>query len=168
VAAQAARRVWPKIIDQVLDLIDAGYRGTGDGYFTSASLAALMPNRTHTASYLWRELESEPIDWTDVLAWRKQVERWLPVAAGNYECVDSLIGLLGSLKEDDQAEPGLPWIETLVQGGPEGIASRSWLLPDWLREMRPHIRSGEQLSCWQRIVDMLVVAGDMRVAGLSD
>jgi len=168
VAAQAARRVWPKIIDQVLDLIDAGYRGTGDGYFTSASLAALMPNRTHTASYLWRELESEPIDWTDVLAWRKQVERWLPVAAGNYECVDSLIGLLGSLKEDDQAEPGLPWIETLVQGGPEGIASRSWLLPDWLREMRLHIRSGGQLSCWQRIVDMLVVAGDTRVAGLSD
>ncbi len=102
-AAEAARRVWSKLIDQVLDLVEAGRRACGHRYFGSTALAALMPNRAYETAYLRRELEGDPIiDWPDVLAWRQQVERWLPAAAGIPRCVDSLVSLLGSLKEADR------------------------------------------------------------------
>ncbi len=167
-AADAARRMWPRLIDQVLDLVEAGRRACGHRHFGSGALAALIPNLAYEPAYLRRELEGEPIDWPNVLAWRRQVDRWLPSAAGNASCVDSLVRRLDSLEEADQAAVGLPWIEVLVEGGPEEMASNSWHLPDWLRKLQPHVHGTEHLPVWRRIVDMLVVAGDTRVAELSD
>jgi hypothetical protein len=167
-AANAARRVWPKLIDQLLDVIVVGQHPQGRSSLGSAGLAALMPSRTYEAGYLRRELAAEPIDWTDLMAWRRQVERWLPFAAGRAECVDSLVATLGTLTRAEQAAVGLPWIEALVQAAPDRIASGSWSLPNWLRDLQPHARSREELSHWQRVVDMLLVAGDTRVADLSD
>jgi hypothetical protein len=167
-AAEAARRVWPKLIDQVLDGSDTGNRTSRHDYFERAELAALLPNRAFEFGYLRRELAAQPIDWIDVIAWRGQVERWLPLAAGSPRCVDSFVGALGTLTEAEQVAIGLPWIEVLVQADPDGIALGSWWLRDWLRKLQSHVRTREELSCWQRVVDMLVVAGDTRIADLSD
>ncbi|MCP3963602.1 MAG: hypothetical protein GY719_37680 [bacterium] len=167
-AADAARRMWPRLIDQVLNLVEEGRRSCGHRHFGSEALAALIPNLAHETTYLRRELEAEPIDWPDVLAWRRQVKRWLPAAAGNVECVDALVRRLDSHEEADQVAVGLPWIEVLVEGGPGEVASNSWFLPDWLRKLQPHVDGTEHLSSWRRIVDMLVVAGDTRVAEFSD
>ena len=167
-AAESARRIWPKLIDQVLDVIAARDRSRRYGYFAGDDLAALMPNLAYESRYLRRELEAKPIEWADIVAWKRQVERWLPLAAGSRRCVDSLIRTLSPLEGAKQAAVGLPWIEILVKADPNEIASRSFLLPDWLREVRLHARGREELLCWQRIVDMLVVAGDTRVADLSD
>ncbi|MES1243709.1 MAG: hypothetical protein ABUT39_19040 [Acidobacteriota bacterium] len=164
--AEAARSVWPKVIDQVLGFIDAKHHKGGHRYLEE-ELAALIPNKAYEAAYLRRELEAEPIDWFDLTAWRRQVERWLAFAAGSPRCVDSLVAALGTLATIQQAIVGLPWIEVLVQAGPDGIARQSWLLPGWLREVQPD-RGHEQRACWQRVVDMLVVAGNTRVADLSD
>jgi AcrR family transcriptional regulator len=167
-AAEAARRVWPKVINHVLNLIEGGRRLKGYRFFGSQALAALMPNAASEVPYLRREVEGESIDWPELLSWRRQVERWLPIAAGSGASVDSLVRLLGSLSETDQAAVGLPWVEVLVKAGPDKVASGSWLLADWLHKVRVHAREPECLSSWQRIVDMLIVAGDTRVADLSD
>jgi hypothetical protein len=164
--AEAARSVWPKLIDQVLGFIDAKHPKGGHRYLEE-ELAALIPNKAYEAGYLRRELEAEPIDWFDLTVWRRQVERWLAFAAGSPRCVDSLVAALGTLATTQQATIGLPWIEVLVQADPDGIACQSWLLPGWLREVQPHVINQER-ACWQRVVDMLVVAGNTRVADLSD
>jgi len=96
------------------------------------------------------------------------VERWVSYAAGSHECVDSLVQQLGALSHEDQAGVGLVWVEKLVEGDPNHVASRTWLLPDWLREIRPRLKNAEDEASWQRIVDMLIVAGDSRVADLAD
>jgi len=166
-AARAALHVWPKLIDQVLDEFDSWHDLSGHDHFVS-TLAALIPRRTSEGRYLRRELDTEPIEWTDVIAWRSQVERWLSFASGRPKCIDSLVLAIKTLERAKQVNIGLPWIEVLVKASPERIALRCWHLPDWLRELQPHARCFEALSCWQRIVDMLVVSGDTRVSDLSD
>lgn len=42
------------------------------------------------------------------------------------------------------------------------------MLPDWLHERRADLVTDDQIARWQRVVDMLVVAGDSRVADLAD
>jgi TolB-like protein len=41
-------------------------------------------------------------------------------------------------------------------------------LPEWLHERRADLVTEDQIARWQRVVDMLVVAGDSRVADLAD
>jgi hypothetical protein len=40
-------------------------------------------------------------------------------------------------------------------------------MPEWLRERRPDLVTPDQIARWQRVVDLLVVAGDVRVADLT-
>jgi hypothetical protein len=96
-----------------------------------------------------------------------QIVRWLPYAAGVANCVDALVRAIADVPVTDQAYVGLPWIEALVVSDPAAIAHRSWLLPQWLREIRGDARN-EANESWQRIVDALAVAGDSRVSDLMD
>ncbi len=164
----ALRELGERLVVRARELEDhesEGKRTGGEGISLSHKLAVV---RGWASALDRRELEAEPIDWPNLLAWRRQVERWLPAAAGNAKCVDSLVRRLDSLEAAEQAAVGLSWIEVLVEGGPEKVASNSWHLPDWLRKLQPHVQGTEHLSSWRRIVDMLVVAGDTRVSELSD
>lgn len=67
----------------------------------------------------------------------------------------------------DQIDTGLMWIEQIVQGGGERCAY-TFTLPEWLRERRADLGTPEQEARWQRVVDLLAVAGDSRVADLAD
>jgi hypothetical protein len=166
--ADTARRLWPTLVDRGLERVDAlTQQGRHDRVYRRA-IAAFMPNPSADFAFLYRELEADPIVWTDVEAWRPQVERWLPVAAGHRESVDSLVHLLLSLSNDKQGPVGLSWVEALVRADPDEIASKSYLLPTWLRDVQAHLQGGELIDCWQRIVDMLIVAGDSQVAELAD
>jgi hypothetical protein len=129
-AAETARQIWPRVMEQVINLVEGGRYPDGRGHPAASALAALIPTRAYAISYLWRKLEGEPIVWTDLLAWRRQVERWLPLAAGGADCVDSLVQALGALKEPEQAAAGLPWIAIVVQADPGEIARHPVHLPD--------------------------------------
>ena len=166
-AAGTARRVWPDIMSQVLDLAAAGHDLFGNDYFGQAALAALIPTRTYEGSFMYRELESAPIAWTDALAWREAIEEWLSVAAGRPQCVDSLVGLVETLPMDDQVESGLPWVATIVLADVETVVRRSYLLAEWLIAIRSTATDVGALGPWQQLVDALVVAGDTTLAQYS-
>jgi hypothetical protein len=62
---------------------------------------------------------------------------------------------------------GLRWIERIVAESGNNCAS-TFTLPEWLHERRADLVTEDQIARWQRIVDLLVVAGDSRVADLAD
>ena len=81
--------------------------------------------------------------------------------------IDRLVRAVRELDVPDQIEQGLRWIEPVVAGAGDNCAS-TFTLPEWLRERRPDLVATEQAARWQRVVDLLVVAGDTRVADLAD
>lgn len=164
-AAAATRRLWPSIMDRVLDAAAATPEIFNRRHWGDDALASVIPNPAYAFGYLTLEFEGQPLKWRALLAWSTQVERWLAFASGNRKCIDQLVIALKELSEDDQVETGLRWIEELVA---TGDCSGTYTLPEWLHERRRDLLTPEQHSRWQRIVDVLVVAGDRRVADLAD
>ena len=165
--ADAARRLWPSIVDWILDHIERGGRPRGDGVYRSAALAALLP--AHVPSgYFHREFTGDPIRWSDAVSLKPQIDRWVTVVPGSAWAVDALLDLLLGLRQEQQAELGLPWVDTLVTSKASAVANRSYDLPKWLRAMRQHALSKDLCAIWDRIVDALTVAGDQQVAALAD
>ncbi len=165
--AAAAREIWPTVLDRVVDLLASG-RFPNRGHHHETPLAAVIPTPSYESGYLHREFHGEPILWPDPRALAPQIERWLPLAAGHRESVDALAHLLHRLPAEQQALLGIPWMEQLVMASPEAIASRSYLLPEWLQRVRPHIASPAVQAAWHRMVDALTVAGEHRIAAMDD
>jgi hypothetical protein len=166
-AAAEARRLWPTLMDQALAAAAENpsiftHRSWGDD-----ALAELIPNPASQWSYLTLELTDEPQRWRDLLGWSPQIDRWLAVAAGNRGGIDALVIAVRELALADQLSAGLTWIEQIVRGDGDGCA-HTFTLPEWLRERRADLTTDEQRAKWQRIVDLLVVRGDTRVADLTD
>jgi hypothetical protein len=105
--ADTARRLWPTLIDRGLDLLGEPTPPSRHQRWRRQAIAAFMPSPTYDYGYLYRELDSDPIVWTDVEAWQPQVVRWLPMAAGQREGLDSLVHLLHSVPDDRQGRLGL-------------------------------------------------------------
>ena len=166
--AEAAQWIWPRVVRSVLDLNDSEHTPFEDRNYGDMALAALVPNAPNRASYLYREVQDEPIKWWNPLALRPEVEAWLEVAAGNPICVDQLITFLGAIAREEQARTGLPWVATLALADPVRVARESWMLADWLIEMRPAAVDVGLEANWQQVVDALVVAGDHRLAPYSE
>jgi hypothetical protein len=167
-AARAGRRVWPAVMTQVLELDRSGHHPFNDNYFGKAALAALVPSPTYYMSFMYWEAEDPPMAWTDPVAWEPQIDAWLPVAAGEPQCVDAMISLVRNLPAERQVTFGLPRVATLVQGDVEAASRRSYLLAEWLTEMRTAAADAGALSDWQALVDALVVAGNTTLAPYSD
>jgi hypothetical protein len=166
--AATARRVWPAIIERVLELNASGHTLVDDGYLGGMTIAALLPNAAGEVSYLYREVDGDPIVWWEPFAWRDAVERWLPVAVGNPSCVDHLISFLSALPPDQQVRLGLQWVSAVVLPDPDSVARSSFLLSSWLIEARASATDQGFLPAWQRVVDALVVAGVTRLAPYSE
>ncbi len=167
-AAAAARRLWPAIIDTVLDLAEREPAALGDRDGGERALAAIAPMRVQEIEFLYRELDGAPVEWRDPLAWREEIERWLPHAAGRSHCVDSLIALIEVLPATEQATVGLDWVRTLVLDHVSGVVQRSFMLTRWLVEIRPAADAAHSLDSWQELIDALVVAGATDLAGYSE
>ncbi len=166
--AATARRIWPDVIRYVLDLNDNGHTPFDGRSYGDLALAELLPNPTYETQYLYRELREEPIIWWDPLAMRSAVEAWLVLAIGNATCVDQLVSFLRVLAPEDQAQIGLPWVAKLVLPSPGNIANRTYLLADWLIEMRAVSDAVGLSAIWQQVVDDLAVEGDQRLAPYSE
>lgn len=167
-AAATAIDTWPQLMDHAMNLMDLGHIPVGDGWLAARGIASLIPNIAYDNGYLLRELDSTPIVWIDFDKIAPRIARWVPFAAGHRESVDQLIALLRLTSMKRQVSDGLPWIEDLVSADPTAVAGRSYLLPEWLAETRSAARGTPQGPNWQRIVDLLVVAGEERIAALTD
>jgi hypothetical protein len=137
-------------------------------HYGDYALATLLPNTAGEVSYLYRELEGDPIAWWQPVAWEATVETWLSLAEGNATCVDHLIGFIRPLTVENQVRLGLPWVATLVLPNPSRIANHSFLVSSWLIEVRQTASDEGMLPNWQRVVDALVVAGTSRLAPYSE
>ncbi len=166
--AAAARTVWPRVIEQVTGLLNEGHHPFSGGYFGEAALAAVIPTRAYDAAFMYRELQSAPIEWTDGLAWRREIEAWLPFVAGHPQCVDSLVGLVNTFPLTEQATVGLRWVASVVQPAAGETVRRSYRLSEWLISIRSAATDSGVIAEWQRLVDALVVAGDTQLAPYSD
>jgi hypothetical protein len=166
--AAAARTAWPGVIAKMTELLNEGHHPFSSSYFGEGALAAVIPTRTYDVAFMYRELQSTPIEWTDALAWRPEIESWLPWAAGRPQCVDSLVGLVKTLPLTEQATIGLQWVAAVVQPDVGGIVRRSYLLSEWLISIRSAASDSGALADWQQLVDALVVAGDTQLSPYSD
>ncbi|MFE0750662.1 hypothetical protein [Gordonia sp. NPDC058843] len=181
-AGEQARRLWPQVMDRVLDYAEthpsASRAPTWGGY----AEADLIPNPSEAWHYLTSELASQPYPWRNMLAWIPQVERWLGSIDGDTKSIDHLVVAVRELDMAHQLDPGLKWVERVVERSAKNCA-RTFTLPEWLHELRAELATNEQatneqatneqatnehLARWQRVVDLLVVAGDSRVADLAD
>jgi hypothetical protein len=167
-AAATAIDIWPQLMDHAMNLMDLGHIPVGDGWLAAGGIASLIPNIAYDNGYLLRELDSTPIVWIDFDRIAPHIARWVPFAAGHRESVDQLIALLRLTSMERQVSDGLPWIEDLVSADPTAVAGRSYFLPEWLVETRSAARGTPHGPNWQRIVDLLVVAGEERLAHLAD
>jgi len=166
-AAQEALKLWPQFIDLVLDSAQADGKLFRDGGWGEWAAAALIPNPTDSSSYMSNERPKEPRPWIDLMSFFPQVERWLGAVPHSRMTIDQLVVAVDLLPIDKQLEHGLRWVERAVTNSEKKCAS-TFTLPEWLSERRLDLKTPDQQACWQRIVDYLVVAGDRRVANLSD
>jgi biotin operon repressor len=166
--AAAAQRIWPTIVSHVLGLSNSGHKPFGESHYGEDALAALMPNPAGEVSYLYREVQDKPIEWWEPLSWRSIVEQWLSHAHGNALCCDHLIRFLSPLSVKDQANLGVPWVANLVLAEHSHVAGGSFLISDWLIQIRTAASDAGLLPRWQQVVDALVVAGVARLAPYSE
>jgi hypothetical protein len=164
--ATEARRLWPILIDLILDAASENPGIFADRYWGDEALASVIPNPAYDWGYLTLELQGEPVRWRDLLAWSSQVDRWVRVAAGHSRSIDALVVAVDELELGEQIDTGLKWIESILGAGDD--CARAFTLPEWLRRRRVDLTASEQRDRWQRVVDRLVVAGDSRVADLAD
>lgn len=166
-AGEQARRLWPMIMDLTLDAAEENPDVFTEHTWGDYAEANLIPNPAAGWGYLTMELAGQPYRWRDLLAWSPQVDRWLGAITYARMSIDNLVIAVRELEVADQIEQGLQWIERIVTESGDNCAS-TYTLPEWLRELRATLMTDDQISRWQRVVDLLIVAGDSRVADLAD
>ena len=166
-AGQQAQRLWPAVMDMVVDAVRADSRIFSERTWGDYAEAASIPNPAAGGGYLTIELVGDPYRWRSLLSWAPQVDRWLAAVPHSRMSIDHLVIAVRELDVSDQIEQGMRWIERIVAGAGKNCAS-TYTMPEWLRERRPDLLIPDQIARWQRVVDLLVVAGDTRVADLAD
>jgi hypothetical protein len=129
--AATAARLWPHVMDLVLDdVVEHPSRFTTERSGFDA-LSELIPNAAYAHGFLTLEFSGEPIRWRRLLDWGPQVDRWIPFAQGSTRCIDALVIGVKELDANDQLQTGLPWIEQLIQPGGQACAN-TYTLAEWL------------------------------------
>jgi hypothetical protein len=160
------RRVWPSVMDVVLGLIEAGRDPREADYGGERALAALVPRPLPPR---WTSdgdamVRAAATGWPTVTELSTRIERWLSLAAGEADSVESLLGFLDTQALASQVRPGLGWLATIVTADYDRIANRSFLLPAWLERVRGGgLLDSEAMKLYQQLVDGLSAAKDGRV-----
>lgn len=166
-SAEQIHRLWPIIIDRVLDATEANPQIFTEQTWGDYAESALIPNRSAESGYMTLELQGDAHPWRDLLRWSPQIERWLTTITNSRMSIDHLVIAVRELTIPEQIETGLRWIEQIVEQSGNNCAN-TYTLPEWLRERRADLTTDEHSARWQRVVDLLFVAGDNRVADLAD
>ncbi len=166
--ASTARRIWPRIMRQVLSMRNAGHSPSQGRNYDETPISVLLPNAAPQYAYLYQEIQEAPIVWWETLSVDAEVDMWIGSAAGKARCTDQLIAFLRPLSLEYQARVGIPWVSRLVLENIGDIANSSFLLVDWLIETRSPADVIGLSGPWQQLVDALVVEGVARLAPYSE
>lgn len=94
--------------------------------------------------------------------------RWISLAAGFPECVNSLVLLLQTTPAEFQVTQGLDWVLQTINEKYGEIASRSWQLPFWLEHLKASgLLDAMRLIKYERLVDQLASHGNSRAVRLQ-
>ncbi len=162
--------VWRGMFTVVLDALQGGVSLGGDDFWSDSAIAGMLP--TPQMDIIDRDPEAtfgkarqnwiSPDDIADLVA------RWLPLARHKPRAVDALVDLAKCATTSWQATTGLAWVEDLVNNDYAAVASKCWLLPDWLEAVHASVRLDSDGSArWQRLVDGLAAEGDTRAVNLQ-
>ena len=157
-------RVWPRIMDWLLEAAANGAAFRGDGRrFEDRPLAAALPVPRPTAAdpNIDGRVRLAAEGWPVLEHLADRIERWLPLAIGSADCVDALVGFLRLHDFATQVDPGLRWMRALVDGQAATVARGSYLLTEWLEALRGSEElTGSARGSYQVIVDALAAGGD--------
>ncbi|MCC3276560.1 hypothetical protein LJ753_11840 [Arthrobacter sp. zg-Y20] len=165
--AQAARDLWPSVLDQALTYTRRDPNPYRDSHWGDWAAAALLPEPLSWVQGLYRELNGPPIDWVkgeDLLGF---IDQWVLLGHGRTKCVDALIRILRKLPLSEQVTHGLAWITELCTRDGLIIVKQTWYSNEWLKEIRNTADEFSKLEDWQALVDAMVVAGNEGLAPYS-
>ncbi|TGG91619.1 MAG: ATP-binding protein [Aphanocapsa feldmannii 277cV] len=166
--AATVRRLWPRLIRKVLQLNESGHTPFQGGDYGDLALGSLIPNLTGEFYYLYREVHGSPIKWWNPNELESEVEAWLMHVPGNRNFADRLIDFIRELNPEEQACLGVPWVAKVVGVDRNRVVHPTSKLENWLIGMRDPAVDARVLPVWQKVVDVLVVAGSSRLAPYSD
>lgn len=90
-AGQHAHRLWPRIMDLVLDAAEANGTLFTERTWGDYAEAALIPNPAAEWVYITIELAGDPYAWRNLLSWAPQVDRWLGAITRTRMSIDHLV-----------------------------------------------------------------------------
>ena len=161
---------WPGVARAVLDQIGCGRdpRRTGarrSAYRRPYAMGALVlrPQLKISDNDPDATLAGASSDWAPLGTVRPTIEEWLPLVVGSPEALDDLIGYLRTLTYEEQVDPGLTWVTTIISGDHNRFAGRSFFVAAWLSDVRVHVQDEAALQLFRGIIDGLVNAGDDRL-----
>lgn len=161
--------VWPRVMDEVLSAWESGRMPAGRDRWRDYSIGHLLPTPTIDAgdTTIDATLEAARTSWIAPRDLDDRVERWLPFAEREPMAVDAVVELAKCGGVAWQTSRGLELVERTIAGGYDEIASRTWHLTDWLKEIRHMGLETGAMARWRRVVDGLAGAGDPRAARLQ-
>jgi hypothetical protein len=162
--------IWPFLLATILDAIDAGADLKGSGRWVDYALASLLPTPQLRSGDPDPDssLEQARSNWLDPQLLAGDIDRWIALAAGEPKAADAVAKFARTGLESWQRDTGLTWLERVIDGRYDLVASRVWFVTHWLAELRESgALDSERLSQWRRIVDGLAAAGDERAVELQ-
>jgi hypothetical protein len=167
--------LWPGLMASVLDEIGKGR----DPRRTGTDKSDFRRSDAFGALVLYPQLQISDKDpdttlteagenWIVLGAVRSEVEQWLPLATGSVEALDSIVSYLRTLPREQQIDPGLAWVDSIIAARYDRFSGRTWHLATWLSELRGAVpKSGEPLRKFRSIVDGFAKAGDDRFVAIQ-
>jgi hypothetical protein len=167
--------LWPGLMASVLEEIGKGRdpRRTGTNksdFRRSDAFGALVlhPQLRISDKDPDTTLTEACANWIALGAVRSEVEQWLPLATGSVEALDSIVSYVRTLPSEQQVDPGLTWVDSIIRGRYDRFSGQTWHLATWLSELRGAVpESGEPLRQLRSIVDGFAKAGDDRFVAIQ-
>ena len=167
--------LWPELMISVLDEVGKGRdprrTGTNKSDFRRSDAfgsLVLHPQLQISDKDPDATLTEACANWISLGAVRSGVEQWLPLATGSVEALDSIVSYLRTLPPEQQVEPGLTWVDSIIAGRYDPFSGQTWHLATWLSELRSAVpNSGQPVRQFRSIVDGFANAGDGRFVAIQ-
>lgn len=167
-------KVWPEVMAHLLEVICnespfLGKSGRGQRERDEAIASLIMrPQIRVEDAAPEATLQSAKEAWLDLDSIDTLITRWLPLAKGIPQCVDSIVGFLDTTAMTTQVSRGLDLVLIVVDGQFESVASHTWLLFDWLERLKAsRSLNTVALAKVHVLADGLAAHGDWRAVRLQ-
>lgn len=161
--------VWPDVMDVVLGAWEVGRKPDATDHWLDYSIRHLLPTPAIDTGDrdIDATLAAAQATWIEPGELDHPIARWLPFAAGEPQAVDAVSEFAKCTNVAWQTSSGLELVERTIADAYDDVASRTWHLTDWLKDIRHAGLDPASVARWRRIVDGLASAGDARAAELQ-